>query len=125
MNFISYLKPTAFMGQLNISFLRPFNPLTEVAISIRREWSKKIVQSCPEPCRRKGRESLARSRRAPMAWYVPEGVPLMFGARSVRLVREHGKTATCLREALRRRQGTPLAAFFNIPIIKQTFKGTL
>jgi hypothetical protein len=24
--------------------------------------------------------------------------------------------ATCLREALRRRQGTPLAAFFNIPI---------
>jgi hypothetical protein len=25
--------------------------------------------------------------------------------------------ATCLREALRRRQGTPLAAFFNIPRI--------
>ena len=105
MNFISYLKPTAFMGQLNISFLRPFNPLTEVAISILGEWSKKIDQSCPEPCRRKGRSH--------------------FGPRSVRLVREHDKMTTCLREALRRRQGTPLAAFFNIPIIKQTFKGTL
>jgi hypothetical protein len=27
--------------------------------------------------------------------------------------------ATCLREALRRRQGTPLVAFFNIPIRKK------
>ncbi|MDX2348219.1 MAG: hypothetical protein QNK38_05160 [Nitrospirota bacterium] len=32
-------------------------------------------------------------------------------------VREDDKASTCLREALRRRQGTPLAAFFNIPII--------
>ena len=86
MNFISYLKPTAFMGQLDISFLRPINPLKEVTISILGEWSKKIVQQ-------------GRSH---------------FGARSVRLVREHDKTAR-----------TPLAAFFNIPIIKQKFKGTL
>jgi len=39
-----------------------------------------------------------------------------FDARSVLSVREHGKIATCLREALRRRQGTPLTAFFNIPL---------
>jgi len=96
MNFISYLKPTVIMGQLNIYFLWPFNPLAEVAISIRREWSKKIVQQ--------GRESLVRSQRA---------YPL-FDARSVLLVRDHGKTAR-----------TPLTAFFIIPIIKQTFKGTL
>jgi hypothetical protein len=43
-----------------------------------------------------------------------------FDARSVHGVREHGKKATCLREALRRRQGTPLAAFFNIPFLKST-----
>jgi hypothetical protein len=30
-------------------------------------------------------------------------------------VREHDQGATCLREALRRRQGTQLADFFNIP----------
>jgi hypothetical protein len=30
--------------------------------------------------------------------------------------------ATCLREALRRRQGTPLAAFFNIPILHTLFR---
>ncbi len=30
-------------------------------------------------------------------------------------VREHGKVATCLREALRRRQGTQLANFFSTP----------
>jgi hypothetical protein len=40
----------------------------------------------------------------------------VFDARSVLSVREHGKKATRLREALRRRQGTPLEAFFNIPI---------
>jgi hypothetical protein len=51
-----------------------------------------------------------------------------FDARSVLSVREHDKIATCLREALRplarqswlqrraRRQGTPLVAFFNIPL---------
>jgi hypothetical protein len=38
-----------------------------------------------------------------------------FDARSVLPVHEHNKIATCLREALRRRQGTPLVAFFNIP----------
>jgi hypothetical protein len=38
-----------------------------------------------------------------------------FDARSVLPVPEHDKIATCLREALRRRQGTPLVAFFNIP----------
>jgi hypothetical protein len=39
----------------------------------------------------------------------------LLDARSVLSVREHGKKATCLHEAFRRRQGTPLAAFFNIP----------
>ena len=38
-----------------------------------------FVQSCPEPCRREGRSQ--------------------FSARSVLPVREHGKLATCLREA--------------------------
>ena len=62
----------------------------EIDISRRREWSKKSVQQ--------GRS--------------------LFDARSVPPVREHGKMATCLREALRRRQGTPLAAFFNIPTMR-------
>jgi hypothetical protein len=44
----------------------------------------------------------------------------LYDTRSVLSVREHGKKATCLREALRRRQGTPLAAFFNIPSIEKT-----
>jgi len=39
----------------------------------------------------------------------------VFDARSVLPVREHDKIATCLREALRRRQGTPLVGFFSIP----------
>jgi len=60
---------------------------------------KKVIQQ--------GRELLITSRRAN---------PL-FDARSVLPVREHGKKATCLREALRRRQGTPLVAFFNILLL--------
>jgi hypothetical protein len=62
---------------------------------------KKVVQQ--------GRELLAASRR----------VQPLFDARSVLPVREHGKMASCLREALRRRQGTPLAAFFNIPFMQR------
>ncbi len=42
----------------------------------------------------------------------------LFDAWSVLSVREPGKKSTCLREALRRRQGTPLEAFFNIPILR-------
>jgi len=84
------------MGLWNISFLWSFYPLTDVAISIPGEWSKKIDQQ--------GRELPAMSRRAS---------PL-FGARSVLPVREHDKMTR-----------TPLAAFFNISKIKQIFKGTL
>jgi hypothetical protein len=40
-----------------------------------------------------------------------------FDVRSVLPVPEHDKIATCLREALRRRQGTPLVVFFNIPMV--------
>jgi hypothetical protein len=29
--------------------------------------------------------------------------------------------ATCLHEAFRRRQGTPLEAFFNIPLLRTNF----
>ena len=97
MNITYYLRSTAIMGLWNFSFLWSFNPLTDVAISIPGEWFKKIDQQ-------------GRSH---------------FGARSVLPVREHGKMTTCLREALRRRQGTPLAGFFNISKIKQTFKGTV
>jgi len=41
------------------------------------------------------------------------GAPWVRGA--YMRVREHNQGATCLREALRRRQGTQLADFFNIP----------
>ncbi len=44
-----------------------------------RECLKKFVQSCPEPCQRKGRS--------------------LFDARSVLSVREYDKRATCLRVA--------------------------
>jgi hypothetical protein len=46
-----------------------------------------------------------------------------FDARSVLPVREHDKMATCLREALRRRQGTLLVAFFNIPTVENAPAG--
>jgi hypothetical protein len=65
---------------------------------------KKVIQSCPELCRRKGHSH--------------------FDARSVLPVREHDKIATCLREALRRRQGTPLVAFFNIPLCEMVARRT-
>jgi hypothetical protein len=42
---------------------------------------------------------LARSRRALLAWLIPQGEPFVFDARSVLSVREHDKRATCLREA--------------------------
>jgi len=45
--------------------------------------------SSPEPCRRKGRTSPGASRKGQH----------VFDARSVFSVREHGKMATCLREA--------------------------
>ena len=40
--------------------------------------------------------------------------PQLFGCAERTKVREHDQVATCLREALRRRQGTQLADFFNI-----------
>ncbi len=70
------------------------------------EYSSQIAQKCPQQSRwqqpvgmfkkvvQQGRKSLARSRR----------VSLLFDARSVHRVREHGKMGR-----------TPLAAFFNIP----------
>ncbi len=73
---------------VEFSLLWHVNVRSEIDVSSRGEWSKKSVQQ--------GRS--------------------LFDARSVLSVREHGKRATCLREALRRRQGTPLAAFFNIPL---------
>jgi len=39
-----------------------------------------------------------------------------FDARSVLSVREHGKMATMPGKPFRQSQGTPLAAFFNIPL---------
>ena len=64
---------------------------------------KKVIQSCPEPCRREGRSD--------------------FGARSVLPVREHDKMATCLCRSASRRQGTPLVAFFNILIVHFRWSG--
>ncbi len=82
-----------------------------------RECSKKhalslfegSVQSCPEPCRRECRLAyyvlegasfvLARSRRALLAWLIPQGDPFVFDARSVLSVREHdqrARTPPCL-----------------------------
>jgi hypothetical protein len=57
-----------------------------------RVGSKKSVQTCPEVARREG-----RSR---------------FYVRSVRLVREHGKMATCLREAAPAKAGNAAGGFF-------------
>jgi hypothetical protein len=66
---------------------------------------KKVRPARPQYCllRPVGRNCLA----------YPEGEHLCVDVRIVLPVRQHGKVATCLREALRRRQGTPLAAFFN------------
>jgi len=50
---------------------------------------------------------LAASRRARIAWLIPQGDPLCVDARSVLSVREYGKMAR-----------TPLAAFFNIPFME-------
>ncbi len=76
------------MGLLNIYLPWPVNARGTIDVSGQGEWSKKSVQQ--------GRELLARSR-----WGSP-----LFDARSVLSVREHGKMAR-----------TPLADFFNIPII--------
>ncbi len=76
-------------GLLNISLPWHVNAPGTTDVSSQGEWSKKSVQQ--------GRESLARSRR----------VSPLFDARSVQRVREHGKMAR-----------TPLAAFFNIPLLQ-------
>ena len=55
-----------------------------------------FVQSCPEPCRREGRSQ--------------------FSARSVLPVREHGKLATCLREAAPAEAGNAAGRFFQQPL---------
>jgi hypothetical protein len=83
---------------LNIFLPWQVHALGAIDLSSRREWSKKhalslfeeSVQTCPERSRRKGRSS--------------------FDARSVLLVREHGK-----------RERMPPPAFFNIPIGETTF----
>ena len=82
---------------LNISFPWQIQAQEETAIISWRECSKKHALSLSEGSAQQGRSH--------------------FDARSVQRVREHGKMGTCLREALRRRQGTPLAAIFNIPSI--------
>jgi len=70
------------MGMLDISHTKHIKTLAETDISSRWEWSKKSVQQ--------GRSPL--------------------DARSVLIVREHGKRAR-----------TPLAAFFKIPIYNEPF----
>ncbi len=71
------------MDLLNISLQQPIKGPNEPRIVSGRECSKKFVQQGRSP----------------------------FDARSVLIVREHGKRAT----VPVRSQGTPLAAFFNIP----------
>jgi hypothetical protein len=60
------------------------------------------VQTCPEAARREGRAWFSVSRRGP---------PL-FDARSVCVIREHGKMATCLREAAPAKAGNAAGGFF-------------
>ena len=84
------------MSLFNISFIWPFNPLAEVAISIPGEWSKKIDQQ--------GRDLLIASRRGQQ----------LFGAWSVFPVHEQDNMTR-----------TPLAAFFKISKFKQILKGTV
>ncbi|MEC4672715.1 MAG: hypothetical protein VST68_00870 [Nitrospirota bacterium] len=81
------------MGLLNISFTWPIHALDEIDISSRREWSKKSALS---PAQTQGRQD---------ALFHGHGRS-HFGARSVLSVREHGTMAR-----------TPLAAFFNIPLM--------
>jgi hypothetical protein len=77
----------AYLGLLNISLPSQKHAQDETAIISWRKCSKKSVQQGRSP----------------------------FDAQSVHGVREHGKMATCLRRSASRRQGTPLAAFSNIP----------
>ncbi|MEC4675178.1 MAG: hypothetical protein VST68_13395 [Nitrospirota bacterium] len=80
-------------GPLNISPTWPINVLGKIDISNRREWSK---MSALSPAQTQGRQD---------ALFHGQGRS-QFDARSVLTVREHGKRAR-----------TPLAAFFNIPIM--------
>jgi hypothetical protein len=64
-----------------------------------REYSKRRVQSCPEASQREGHSHLGRTKRA--RGYVSTA---------------NGRPACA--KPLRRRQGTPLAAFFNTPILR-------
>ena len=61
--------------------------------------TKKILQSCPESCRREGRSH--------------------FCAQSVLLVREHGTMGTCLREAATAKAGNAAGGFFHQPLIME------
>ncbi|MEC4673050.1 MAG: hypothetical protein VST68_02560 [Nitrospirota bacterium] len=81
------------MGLLNIFLTWPIHALGEIDISIRGEWSKKSAFS---PAQTQGRQD---------ALYRGQGRSHV-DARSVLPVGEHGK-----------RPRTPLAAFFNIPIM--------
>jgi len=54
---------------------------------------KKVIQSCPELCRREGHSP--------------------FDAQSVLPVGEHGKRATCLREAAPAKAGNATGGFFD------------
>ncbi len=67
------------MGLLNISRQLQINALEKPSIVKRKECSKKHALSLSEGSFQQGRSP--------------------FDARSVQLVREHGKRATCLREA--------------------------
>jgi hypothetical protein len=67
-----------------------------------RVGSKKSVQTCPEAARREGRAWFSVSRRGPPLFY----------ARSVCVIREHGKMATCLREAAPAKAGNAAGGFF-------------
>jgi len=67
------------MGLLKIALARRIYAQAKINMSNRREGSKKhalslsegSARSCPEQSRRKGRELLARSRRARIALLIP------------------------------------------------------
>jgi len=97
------------------------------------EDSGRFKKACPELCRREGRQLLGVSRRGqPIAWLILKGETIV-SAQRVLPVPEHGKLATCLREAApaacapklasaaSAKAGNAAGGFFNSPSMVYSF----
>jgi hypothetical protein len=104
------------MGLLNISFPWQIQAQEETGIISWRECSKKSVQSCPEPLEGKAAAILTRGA------YMEYVSTAKWRPACAKPLRPLARQSWLQRRA--RRQGTPLAAFFNIPqmVILPCFK---